>query len=1010
VPSTGAFETPVHASIEARDRAAVQTWGNLTVPYLADLDEVRLVSLVVRKRDGAVVPATNLTLEDPRESGTFDQVMASSLRLKHFTVPSFEAGDTLDYEFAITRRVAAVPGQYWCHHTFFRSAIVGSETVDIDAPADLAVTVKTREGQGIEATVDPPKDGRRHWHWTHRQAAPEVPSAADIARFERDAQRGKALPTPDIQLSSFRDWPAVSRWYAQVIASRALVDEAIRTKAAALVQGKQTDRERLAAIHRFVAQQVRYVSLAFGVGRFEPRPAPAVLSTQYGDCKDKHTLLAALASAVGLTVRPVLIASARDIDPDVPSPAQFDHVITLAEPLGDAPRWMDATSPLLPAGALVRPLRGKRGLVVVDAARQEPFAQTPRELPFESRHDVSVSGTLDTAGLLAVTVRVEMRGDLEAGARLLLSLLSDADLRKALEKGLTDDGLETGTLTAARHAAADDLDHAVWWEYDATRDIGSAALQKPWKFWVPSPRFNLPDEPGTDDQTLEIDALLARTTVKLTIPDSVTAQPPVTVTIERPFGKYTATYSSDAHTLLIDRRLQLRQSQLRPDRFAEYTSFTKTVEADYVQTFALGGLPGAGQGQQTAEQLATTGAQKLDARQNTEAIDLLRRAVALEPRHKFAWNNLGRALAAAGKPNEAIEAYRTAIDVNPYDEYAYNNLGMALQSVGHLDEAENAFRRQLTITPLDKFAHGNLGFLLIRRDRLAEGEAELATAARISPENRVLLAELGHVRLRLGRPGDALATFEQALNETPPAPMLLNNVAYWLAEADTELDRARGYAMKAVEAVEAQLQQDAPAAIRNDTLRAVASLTHYWDTLGWIDYHRKEFAVARAYLEPAWQLSQDPVIGEHLAVVLGALGESARAAQVRSMLGAVSGTEAVNSGSGPKPLKVTVEVPAGEALMRARTIPVTRRGGGPAYTGEFWVLHGRDGRIGSVRPVRSDPSGTAAAVLLEGIQLPFLAPTERPLLVLRRGVLDCRPKAEKCFFVLLRPTDVPPVD
>jgi hypothetical protein len=43
----------------------------------------------------------------------------------------------------------------------------------------------------------------------------------------------------------------------------------------------------------------RHISISFGAGRYRPHTAGEVLVNQYGDCKDKHTLFAALLKAAG---------------------------------------------------------------------------------------------------------------------------------------------------------------------------------------------------------------------------------------------------------------------------------------------------------------------------------------------------------------------------------------------------------------------------------------------------------------------------------------------------------------------------------------------------------------------------------------------------------------------------------------------------------------------------------------------------------------------------------------
>ena len=68
----------------------------------------------------------------------------------------------------------------------------------------------------------------------------------------------------------------------------------IRAKAAELTKGKSYDLDKIQALYDYVATNFRYISLSFGVGRYQPHSAADVLHNQYGDCKDKHTLLASL--------------------------------------------------------------------------------------------------------------------------------------------------------------------------------------------------------------------------------------------------------------------------------------------------------------------------------------------------------------------------------------------------------------------------------------------------------------------------------------------------------------------------------------------------------------------------------------------------------------------------------------------------------------------------------------------------------------------------------------------
>ena len=48
---------------------------------------------------------------------------------------------------------------------------------------------------------------------------------------------------------------------------------------------------KIRALYSLVATRYRYIGIAFGIGRYQSHSAAEVLEKQYGDCKDKHTLL-----------------------------------------------------------------------------------------------------------------------------------------------------------------------------------------------------------------------------------------------------------------------------------------------------------------------------------------------------------------------------------------------------------------------------------------------------------------------------------------------------------------------------------------------------------------------------------------------------------------------------------------------------------------------------------------------------------------------------------------------
>jgi hypothetical protein len=156
-----------------------------------------------------------------------------------------------------------------------------------------------------------------------------------------------------------------------------------------------TEEDKAKAIYTFVSTKIRYIGVAFGVGRYQPHNAAEVLSNGYGDCKDKHTLLAAMLSAVGLHAYPVLIGAGIRFNDAVPSPAAFNHLITRL-PLDGNEILLDSTTEGAPWGALLPGIRDQDALAIL-ASAPATVIPTPANLPYSAYSSSSVTSELDAS-------------------------------------------------------------------------------------------------------------------------------------------------------------------------------------------------------------------------------------------------------------------------------------------------------------------------------------------------------------------------------------------------------------------------------------------------------------------------------------------------------------------------------------------------------------------------------------------------------------------------------------
>ncbi len=101
------------------------------------------------------------------------------------------------------------------------------------------------------------------------------------------------------------------------------------------------------------------------------------------------------------------------------------------------------------------------------------------------------------------------------------------------------------------------------------------------------------------------------------------------------------------------------------------------------------------------------------------AVDLIRRAIALNSATASFHCNLGGALRAIQCFDDAVQSYLRALQIQPDYLEAFYNLGNVLRDLGQLDEAAFNYRRALNINPDCAEAHFNLGLV-----HLAQGQFE----------------------------------------------------------------------------------------------------------------------------------------------------------------------------------------------------------------------------------------------------------------------------------------------
>jgi tetratricopeptide (TPR) repeat protein len=1018
----GTGQRELSLRVKVQSDAGVERFGQLIFGYSSANEKLDMDFVRVRKADGTVVNAAATDIQDLTAPVAREAPIYTDLRQKHITVPGLRPGDVLEYHIVWTIHTPLAQNHFWVEHDFIKKGvIVLDDQLTVNIPAASKVKLKT------EAGFDPAvkeQEGRRIYSWKHANLKPDSEEQEKEKEGDEEAE-DKEEPDeirPDVQLTTFQSWDEVGQWYANLQRDRVVPDEKIKIKAEEIIKGRTTEREKAQALYDYVAKNFRYVSLSLGQGRYQPHAAADVMTNQYGDCKDKHTLLASMLAATGLSAYPVLMNSARKLDVDMPSPGQFDHVIS-AIPLGNNETlWADTTAEVAPVGLLSPRLRNKKALMIPTSgpARLET---TPAEPPFLSSELVNVEGKVDELGKISAHARLVLHGDAEMFMRFMFRRTPKSNWKSlGFYLGMAS-GVQ-GEVTEIRTTDPADLEKPFEIEFDVTRNDFLDWSSKKLKVELPFPPFNLASggrkagkKPIELGPPIDISYSL-----KLTLPSKYQVRLPLPLKVSRDYGEYAASYKLEGQTLLGQRTLRVKQREIPGERLQDYQAFAAAARSDAAQTLALetdvAGTPAIPDSVKT-EDLIQAAQAAAGNRNFVVAEQLLRRVLEKEPKHKTIRRNLGYVLAEQRKFPEAVEVLREQTKINPFEDYAYNLLGRVYWQQQDYANAEQAFRKQMEVTPLDQYAHANLGQMLVEWRKYKEAVPELEQAISLTPEQELLHVSLGRAYLNLGEQEKAIKSFEEGL-KLNRSPLVLNDIAYYLAVKGVQLDKALQYAESAVTSVANNLRNVEAGNLTIDDLRYVASLAAYWDTLGWVYFQKGDLDAAEKYLKAAWVLQQHSEVAHHVGMVAEKRGNKTEAIRLyaqgavadRMMPEARESLLKLTSADSVEKLLQTAksELPGYNRLTLGQLAPELKA---PAEA-EFYLViapdAARNAQVVDVKFIKGTESFKPLASQLKSVKYPLVFPDSSPTKIVRRGALLCLPKPGACTLTLISPDLILSVD
>jgi transglutaminase-like putative cysteine protease len=304
---------------------------------------------------------------------------------------------------------------------------------------------------------------------------PEMPAMyavagrMDVKYFARD---------PKMRARTTGTWNDLGIWFGGLTSASRLPSAAIQQKVTELTAGLTDPVAKMRAVTSYAQHQIRYVAIEIGIGGFQPHAASDVFTHQYGDCKDKATLLSSMLHEIGIDSYYVLLETRRgEVNPDFPS-TRFNHAILairVPDNIKDASLYavvdhpklgrllfFDPTNSVVPLGYLPSYLQDNLGLVVTPDGGT--LVSLPLLAPATNRLLRTAQLTLSPTGNLSGEVQELRSGGPADDTREEYLHVAPTDRQKVIERFLAA-SLGNFTLTAASLTNLDQYDESLTLQY-----------------------------------------------------------------------------------------------------------------------------------------------------------------------------------------------------------------------------------------------------------------------------------------------------------------------------------------------------------------------------------------------------------------------------------------------------------------------------------------------------------------------------------------------------------------
>ena len=556
----------------AGSEAAVETHRLTSIRYSPGSEQVHVLHARIWKPGGQVIDAQESGEGPVAETSV---AMYYDMRSRQLRFAGLEKGDVveLDYTVSPTLRQSPYPGYFGELVTLAGRTPARLRRYVLIAPANQKIFV---HGEKVAAARESEDAGRRTMVW-------EVHDVAALTREPRSP--GITETAPYVHVSTMADWQHLGAWYAELIRPQFALDQALQNELSRLLQGKDSDQEKIAAIHEFVLRNTHYVALEFGIYSYKPYPVAQTYARRFGDCKDKASLMIALLKAAGIEAQIALVRT-RSLGQVSPSPASialFDHAIVYI-PAYDV--WLDGTAeysgrelPMEDQGALA---------LTVSLSGQAELRRIPVSSARDNYTKRTIYAELTAEGAIRFSGSTLTRGEDAPGLRRDLAVREQQldSFRQRLAEVFPT--IEVDDI--AVHGAHD-LESDVSVDFQgALNSFEHKPVARLSSSWMPRNYLSALAPSSTRTQDLVLASpWTTEEEIHIALPkDAAVKSLPHDREVSSGFGSLTLRYSESSGEIIIQSHVEFDRTRIKADEYAEFRQFCSAVERSFHNEVVVG--------------------------------------------------------------------------------------------------------------------------------------------------------------------------------------------------------------------------------------------------------------------------------------------------------------------------------------------------------------------------------------------------------------------------------------